>query len=628
MLYLLYAGNVEDNMPRIYKSDPRGKTYKKYDINIIQQAVDEYSAGGSTLNNIAKKYQIHRSVLYRHCNKTMKSHGGQTVLSKNTEEEFIKYINVCADWGYPLETYDLRYLIKLYLDKLGIIEKRFKNNIPGPDFVAGFLKRHKDVISQRISQNIKRNRAAVSPEVISSYFEELKKSLSDVSMCNVINYDETNLADDPGRKKIITKRGTKYPERVMNHSKSSVSIMMSCTADGELLPPYVVYKSQNLYDTWTSKGPKGTRYNRSQSGWFDGVIFEDWVKTIVMPYFRGKPGKKVLIGDNLSSHLSVDLIKLCLEEDIHFLFLPANSTHITQPLDVAFFRPMKIAWRNIIYQWKKTDGRKQTSIPKGCFPALLANLMDNLKENARNNILAGFKKTGINPIDPTQVLSRLPGYKDKTHQIEAINESVLDMLKDMRYGTMGINEPRRKRKIVVEPGKCTSVEESYVETEPEKNEEPKKIKNTRKKTKTENTNENNNKPSTSYKGKGAGKKTKTQLVTPVIETDSLLHLNSMPILMLDNDILVDHTETVQNDNENYFNDDVATNNTSSGKIRILSDISIKDSIFVGAIPLDNMIKVTPATKKNSSKDIIIHTKKNNYYKNDEEILSALLNDSE
>ena len=23
-------------------------------------------------------------------------------------------------------------------------------------------------------------------------------------------------------------------------------------------------------------GPSGTRYNRSKSGWFDGVIFDDW----------------------------------------------------------------------------------------------------------------------------------------------------------------------------------------------------------------------------------------------------------------------------------------------------------------------------------------------------------------
>lgn len=153
-------------MPRIYKPDPRGKKYLKYDVNLIQQAVNEYSASNSSLDAISKKYNIHRSVLYRHCTKHMKSQGGQTVLSKETEEGFIKYINVCADWGYPLEAYDLRMLVKVYLDKLGVNEKKFKNNMPGPDFVSSFMKRHKDSITQRLSQNIKGNRAVDSPEII------------------------------------------------------------------------------------------------------------------------------------------------------------------------------------------------------------------------------------------------------------------------------------------------------------------------------------------------------------------------------------------------------------------------------------------------------------------------------
>ncbi|CAB3222392.1 unnamed protein product [Arctia plantaginis] len=90
--------------------------------------------------------------------------------------------------------------------------------MPGPDFVAGFLRRHQDKISVRISQNIKRSRASVSPEIIESYFDELMISLEGVPFANIINYDETNLSDDPGKRKVITKRGVKYPERVMNHS--------------------------------------------------------------------------------------------------------------------------------------------------------------------------------------------------------------------------------------------------------------------------------------------------------------------------------------------------------------------------------------------------------------------------
>lgn len=51
---------------------------------------------------------IYKSVLYRHCTRTMKKHGGQTILSEDTELFMIKYINICAKWGYLLDAQDLR----------------------------------------------------------------------------------------------------------------------------------------------------------------------------------------------------------------------------------------------------------------------------------------------------------------------------------------------------------------------------------------------------------------------------------------------------------------------------------------------------------------------------------------
>jgi len=51
------------------------------------------------------------------------------------------------------------------------------------------------------------------------------KSIEGVPPENLLNFDETNLSDDPGRKKVLMKKGTKYPERIMSHSKSAVSII-------------------------------------------------------------------------------------------------------------------------------------------------------------------------------------------------------------------------------------------------------------------------------------------------------------------------------------------------------------------------------------------------------------------
>lgn len=157
---------------------------------------------------------------------------------------------------------------------------------------------------------------------------------------NILNYNESNLTDDPGARKCIFRRGVKYPERVMNSSKSAISIMFAASASGTVLPPYVVYKAERLYDQWCIGGPKNTKYNRTKSGWFDAMCFQDWFDRIAVPWAKELTGRKILIGDNLSSHIQIEVVRQCLRNDVRLVFLPPNSTHITQPLDVGFFRPL------------------------------------------------------------------------------------------------------------------------------------------------------------------------------------------------------------------------------------------------------------------------------------------------
>lgn len=143
------------------------------------------------------------------------------------------------------------------MDKKGIKENRFQNNFPGLDWFKGFMYRHREYISERMAENIKRSRAAICTSItITTYFEELKISLEGITPDCIVNYDETNITDDPGRKKIVARRGCQHPERIMDSSKSSVSVMFAGTASGNLLPPYIVYKAKNIYNGWTENGSK------------------------------------------------------------------------------------------------------------------------------------------------------------------------------------------------------------------------------------------------------------------------------------------------------------------------------------------------------------------------------------
>ena len=301
----------------------------------------------------------------------------------------------------------------------------------------------------------------MSSEDILSYFSNLKNHVEGVPAQNIFNYDETNLTDDPGIKSCVFKRGTKYPERVRDNSKSSISIMYAGSAAGAMLPSYVVYKAENLWSTWMEGGPRGTRYNRTRSDWFDVTCFTDWFEILFLPCIKGVPGRKVLIGDNLSSHFTKRVLQLAKDKEVDFCCLPPNSTHLLQPLDVAFFAPLKKAWRKILDSWKSSNSSSCTTLSKIAFPGLLKQLHEQLFAGGHSeNLESGFKACGIYPFDPKQVLKKLPDYECGSEEVSKnVSDAMLDVLKSMR-GVDKITERRRKRrKVTVTPGKGVTPED-------------------------------------------------------------------------------------------------------------------------------------------------------------------------
>ncbi|CAH2016663.1 unnamed protein product [Acanthoscelides obtectus] len=365
-----------------------------------------------------------------------------------------------SEYGFPLTAFDLRIVIRTYLDRIGRKVTKFRDNCPGTEWVSSFLKR-RPCLTQRFAANIKRSRAAVDKETVIAYIKNLEDVVRDVLPENIWNFDETNLSDDPGQKKIITKRVAKYLELIRNTSKSSTSIMFAGNAVGELLPPYVVYKSKQLWSTWTEHGTKRVRYNNSPSGWFDMNIFNDWFFTQILP--RLKKQECPIIGDNLSSHISVDVLKACDQNNIRFVCLPSHSTHLTQPLDVAFFHPMKVAWRKILTEWKASvQGSRETVVQKSSFPVLLNRLIDILEPTREANLISGFRKCGIFPLDVNPF---------RTVDQTALQDSFLQSLEAKRLEwTKGGTTKRRQTKLNITPGKSVTEELSKLSDDKENGE--------------------------------------------------------------------------------------------------------------------------------------------------------------
>lgn len=181
----------------------------------------------------------------------------------------------------------------------------------------------------------------------------------------------------------------------------------------------------------------------------DGLIL--LLAVLVPPFIYKHPYRslerdsvKVLIGDNLAAHLSPYVISMCELHNVRFIFLPENSTHLLQPLDVSVFAPLKKAWREILTRWKndcRAMGEEYGTLPKKIFPVLLNQLM---QRDFHTAIVSGFEATGIFPFSVERAVHRLP---QESADVESdVQRQLIRQLEMMRYGPVTqARAPRPKK---------------------------------------------------------------------------------------------------------------------------------------------------------------------------------------
>ena len=111
----------------------------------------------------------------------------------------------------------------------------------------------------------------------------------------------------------------------------------------------------------------------------------------------------LVIEDGHSSHISMEVIKLAKENDVHLLCLPSHTTHILQPLDMAVFKSLKmhysIACKSFLssHPGRVIQSENIASLLGQAWPKALIPI----------NIMSGFKKCGIYPLNPGMIDDRL-----------------------------------------------------------------------------------------------------------------------------------------------------------------------------------------------------------------------------
>ena len=181
---------------------PKGnkRRYANFDDASLKAAIADVGKGIS-LREAASTHGLNRQTLSNKLNeKHLSSYGRQPELTPEVESMFADRIKQLGEWGFPVVKVDICMFVKGYLDCLGVTSRRWDENLPGSKWAKNFIKRNG--LSERLITNITRKRAAVDDVVINNYFDELSISLAGIPPENILNYDETGLTDDPGKKKM------------------------------------------------------------------------------------------------------------------------------------------------------------------------------------------------------------------------------------------------------------------------------------------------------------------------------------------------------------------------------------------------------------------------------------------
>lgn len=124
--------------------------------------------------------------------------------------------------------------------------------------------------------------------------------------------------------------------------------------------------------------------------------FDRWTKTRTTGRYR------LLILDSHGSHSTPEFDEFCSDNQIITLCMLAHSSHLLQPLDVACFGPLKTAYSKLIQQLARNG---IFHVDKTDFPANYQQARSTIY--LEQNIISGFRATGLIPFNPERVLSAL-----------------------------------------------------------------------------------------------------------------------------------------------------------------------------------------------------------------------------
>lgn len=256
------------------------------------------------------------------------------------------------------------------------------------------------------------------PQLKLAYFDRIKSEITDndIPMDLLFNWDQTGTKLVPVSNWTMAEEGSKQVPVVGKDDKREITVLLTVTASGHLLPPQVIYQGKTDGCHARITFPDGWHVTHSESHWSTERTMLDFLDHVIIPYVAATRSKHGLADDHpalavfdvFAAHRCSSVLKKLQDNHIHQVFVPAGCTGELQPLDVSVNEEFKSLLKESFSRWYACE--VQQSLDQGIALEnikidLKASLLKPLHANwlinsiytlSRSNALKkAFEKTGI-----------------------------------------------------------------------------------------------------------------------------------------------------------------------------------------------------------------------------------------
>lgn len=387
----------------------RTTTKASWTVDSLENAISILRRGGISVYKISQQTGIPYSTLKKRYNlakaddssyKNSPKLGRRTVFNVAQEEILANHLRTMSNKFYGLTREQFRKVCYSVAQQLGI-EQRFNqiNQTAGKDWLAGFLQRHPD-LSIRKPEAISINRIlGFNKSEITHFFNNLRKLMEQhrFEPHMIYNVDETGITTVQETDKIIASKGQKRVGSVTSWERGkTVTVICAMSASGSFVPPLFIFPRQRHSPQLEKDGPVGAVYTCSHNGWTNEKIFVLWLRHFIKHTKPASETPVLLILDNHNSHATLEAWELAKENHVIMLTIPPHSSHRLQPLDVAFYSPLKRAYNKECNLYIKSRNLIKIT------PYDIAGLFNKAYTRVASieKGVSSFKATGIFPMNP------------------------------------------------------------------------------------------------------------------------------------------------------------------------------------------------------------------------------------